>query len=132
MLLVSTGRIVSTSFLCGSANGSVTVTSILRTTAVENSIRNRADITYNFIGRGIWTLTEANLGIVAACLLVLKRPLSRFFPRVFASTKKTSYAEENRQRGGYPLGEMQSHRKRSDAGGSNGSEQDILAGNRGS
>ncbi|UNI19403.1 hypothetical protein JDV02_005587 [Purpureocillium takamizusanense] len=82
-------------FLLG---GFVTVTSILRTTSVQNSIKNQQDLTYNFIDRGIWTLTEANLGIVTACLLVLKQPLTRLLPRVFPSTKKgSSYIPDNTQ-----------------------------------
>ncbi|KAH7155981.1 hypothetical protein EDB81DRAFT_944525 [Dactylonectria macrodidyma] len=74
-------------FLLG---GFVTITSILRTTSVQNSLKNKEDITYNFIERGMWTLIEANLGIISACLPVLKRPLGKIFPRVFGSTKKSS------------------------------------------
>ncbi|KAH7122027.1 hypothetical protein B0J13DRAFT_599213 [Dactylonectria estremocensis] len=74
-------------FLIG---GFVTITSILRTTSVQNSLKNKEDITYNFIERGMWTLIEANLGIISACLPVLKRPMGKIFPRVFGSTKKSS------------------------------------------
>ena len=49
---------------------SVTIASILRTTAVSNSLENQQDITYSFITRGVWTLIEANLGIICACLTV--------------------------------------------------------------
>lgn len=66
------------------------ISSILRTTAVSNSVHNEKDITYNFIRRGIWTLIEANLGIICACLPVLKKPLARLFPRIFDSTQKPS------------------------------------------
>ncbi|KAJ4302366.1 hypothetical protein N0V88_002510 [Collariella sp. IMI 366227] len=52
----------------------VTITSILRITSVQNSLHNRQDQTWNFIERGIWTLVEANLGIISACLPVLKHP----------------------------------------------------------
>ncbi len=72
------------------AHNSVTVTSILRTTSVQNSLKNNADITWNFIERGIWTLIEVNLSIISSCLLVLKRPLSILFPRLFGSMKKLS------------------------------------------
>jgi 1-acylglycerone phosphate reductase len=89
---------------------SVTVTSILRTTSVSNSLEKKADITYNFIDRGIWTLTEANLGIISACLLVLKQPLGRLFPRLFGSTKKASlYYPDNSlgRNAGYNLSDLQ-------------------------
>ncbi|KAI8937956.1 hypothetical protein NX059_005639 [Plenodomus lindquistii] len=56
----------------------VTATSVLRVTAVANSVRNQQDQTYNFIPRGIFTLIEANLGIICCCLTVLKRPAQRF------------------------------------------------------
>jgi hypothetical protein len=69
---------------------SVTITSILRVTSVQNSLHNRADQTYNFIERGIWTLIEANLGIVSACLPVLKQPLGILFPRLFGTAKGSS------------------------------------------
>ncbi|KAF2844992.1 hypothetical protein T440DRAFT_409009 [Plenodomus tracheiphilus IPT5] len=57
--------------------GIVTATSVLRVTAVANSVRNQQDQTFNFIPRGVWTLIEANLGIICACLTVLKRPAQR-------------------------------------------------------
>ncbi|KAF5552573.1 integral membrane protein [Fusarium mexicanum] len=59
-------------FLLG---GFVTITSILRVTSVSNSLRNKKDMTWNFIDRGVWTLIEANLGIIAACLPVLRQPM---------------------------------------------------------
>ncbi|KAK7413377.1 hypothetical protein QQX98_007754 [Neonectria punicea] len=90
--------------LCGVflIGGFVTVASILRTTSVQNSLKNKADSTYNFIERGMWTLIEANLGIISACLPVLKQPMSRLFPRIFGSTKKSSaYGGDNSK--GYNL-----------------------------
>lgn len=66
---------------------SVTVTSILRVTAVANSVRNQKDQTWNFIQRGVWTLIEANLGIICACLIVLRQPMARFFSKIFGTTK---------------------------------------------
>ena len=87
---------------------SVTVTSILRATSVQNSLKNKADITYNFINRGMWTVIEANLGIVSACLPVLKLPMSRLFPRLFGSTKKASsgYVAPGPSGRGYRLDNM--------------------------
>ncbi|EXL51972.1 hypothetical protein FOCG_07785 [Fusarium oxysporum f. sp. radicis-lycopersici 26381] len=74
-------------FLLG---GFVTITSILRVTSVSNSLKNKKDMTWNFIDRGVWTLIEANLGIIAACLPVLRQPMGKLFPRIFGSTKKSS------------------------------------------
>ena len=68
----------------------MTLTSILRVTSVSNYLKNKEDITYNFIERGIWTLVEANLGIITACLPVLRQPLGRLFPRIFGTTKERS------------------------------------------
>lgn len=70
---------------------SVTITSIMRATAVSNSLRNREDLTWNFITRGIWTLIEANAGIISACLPILKQPLGRLFPRLFGSNRSSHY-----------------------------------------
>ncbi|KAH7068960.1 hypothetical protein BKA63DRAFT_397026, partial [Paraphoma chrysanthemicola] len=73
-------------FLLG---GFVTITSILRVTAVANSVRNQQDQTWNFITRGVWTLIEANLGIICACLIVLKQAVKRCFSFVFSTTNAT-------------------------------------------
>ncbi|KAM3443043.1 hypothetical protein MY4824_000748 [Beauveria thailandica] len=59
-------------FLLG---GFVTITSILRTTSVQHPLKNRMDITFGFITRGIWTLIEANLGTIIPCLVVLRQEL---------------------------------------------------------
>ncbi|KAK3297937.1 uncharacterized protein B0H64DRAFT_423839 [Chaetomium fimeti] len=64
----------------------VTIAAILRTTSVPNSPENREDPTYYFVNRGVWTLLEANLGIISACLPILKHPLTRLFPRLFGTT----------------------------------------------
>ncbi|KAK5995385.1 hypothetical protein PT974_03789 [Cladobotryum mycophilum] len=88
-------------FLMG---GLVTVTSILRTTSVQNSTKTKSDITWNFIDRGMWTLIEANIGIISACLLVLKQPLAHILPSIFASTPKGSsyYAHSTKVDLSYP------------------------------
>jgi len=78
--------------ICGTfmLGGFVTVTSILRTTSVSDSVKNQSDITFNFIERGMWTLIETNLGIITACLPVLKEPLIRTFPRAFGGSRTAS------------------------------------------
>ncbi|KAF2149812.1 hypothetical protein K461DRAFT_281029 [Myriangium duriaei CBS 260.36] len=53
----------------------VILTSILRVVAVKASVQNKEDATYNFVPRGTWTLVEANIGIVCACLPALRKPL---------------------------------------------------------
>lgn len=58
---------------------SLTITSILRATAVDDSVRNQRDETWSVIERGLWTLIEANLGIISACLNVLKQVVCRYF-----------------------------------------------------
>ncbi|KAK6431846.1 hypothetical protein LTR95_011988 [Oleoguttula sp. CCFEE 5521] len=69
--------------LCGVflMGGFVTVASILRATAVHNSLRNQSDNTWNFISRGIWTLIEANVGIICASLPILKKPIGSLLSR---------------------------------------------------
>ncbi|KAF2708539.1 hypothetical protein K504DRAFT_534161 [Pleomassaria siparia CBS 279.74] len=75
--------------LCGVflLGGFVTMTSILRVTAVANSVHNQQDQTWTFIPRGIWTLIEANLGIICTCLPVLKQLVRRVFPLIFNPSK---------------------------------------------
>ncbi|KAF5574009.1 integral membrane protein [Fusarium pseudoanthophilum] len=116
-------------FLLG---GFVTITSILRVTSVSNSLRNKKDMTWNFIDRGVWTLIEANLGIIAACLPVLRQPLGKLFPRIFGSTKKSSlyYTGPGGPAKGYNLSDIAARSPRpgiwkSDA---SGSEQVISVG----
>ncbi|KAL9484084.1 hypothetical protein ACSS6W_002873 [Trichoderma asperelloides] len=83
-------------FLMG---GFVTVTSILRAVSVQNSLANKSDNTWSFIDRGIWTLIEANSGIIGACLPALRQPLARTFPHIFGSSVKNSNYEDDRALG---------------------------------
>lgn len=68
-------------------NHSVLIAGILRTTAVQSSLAKQSDLTWNFIPRGIWTLIEANLGIISACLPILKKPFSSALSRVLGTTR---------------------------------------------
>ncbi|KAL6898921.1 putative PTH11-typeG-protein-coupled receptor [Trichoderma evansii] len=79
-------------FLMG---GFVTIPSILRAASVQNSLANKSDITWNFIDRGIWTLIEANSGIIGACLPALRQPLARAFPHIFGSIVRNSKFEDD-------------------------------------
>jgi hypothetical protein len=58
-------------------------------------VHNQQDHTWNFIRRGVWTLVEANLGIICACLIVLRKPLARFISSVLGTTS-TSRSERHR------------------------------------
>ncbi|KAF1847619.1 uncharacterized protein K460DRAFT_426377 [Cucurbitaria berberidis CBS 394.84] len=71
-------------FLLG---GFVTITSILRVTVVANSVRNQKDQIWNFIQRGIWNLVEANLGIICACLPMLKQLAKLLFLSMSSASK---------------------------------------------
>lgn len=71
---------------------SVLVCSIMRTTAVSDSLQNQRDITYNFTPRGIWTLVEANVGIICACLPMMKQMLRKIFPRLFSTNGNDYYS----------------------------------------
>ncbi|KAL8962833.1 MAG: hypothetical protein Q9193_000822 [Seirophora villosa] len=73
----------------------VTVSSVIRATAVANSVDNQNDITWNFIPRGIWTLIEANTGIICASLPMLYKPAAIIFPWLHHNS--TSNASRNRK-----------------------------------
>ncbi|KAF2125243.1 hypothetical protein P153DRAFT_378743 [Dothidotthia symphoricarpi CBS 119687] len=75
-------------FLLG---GFVTITSTLRVTAVANSVHNQQDQTWNFIPRGIWTLVEANLGIICASLTVLRQVAKRTLASMSRWSKSDKY-----------------------------------------
>lgn len=88
---------------------SVCVTSILRTVAVsqtstglDQSCKHLENLKLgdrtltgtkigDFIPRSVWTLVECNMGIICACLPMMRRPLSFAFPWLFkGSTRKES------------------------------------------
>jgi hypothetical protein len=78
---------------------------------VQNSLKNKGDLTYNFIQRGMWTIIEANLGTISTCLPVLKQPMGRLFPRLFGSTKKGSsyHVDASNPNRGYNLSKASAH-----------------------
>lgn len=73
---------------------------------MSNSLKNKGDITWNFIERGMWTLLEANLGIITACLPVLQKPLGAIFPWLFTTTNRPVYNDSN-SRPGYDLSHLE-------------------------
>jgi len=50
----------------------------------------------NFITRGVWTLIEANTGIICACLPMLKRPLTFLLPCVPSPAKASTHSRPSR------------------------------------
>ncbi|KAL9010264.1 MAG: hypothetical protein Q9173_004783 [Seirophora scorigena] len=95
----------------------VTVSSVIRVTAVANSVHNQSDITCsfsfspdlstpsfstsltppvgNFIPRGIWTLIEANSGIICASLPMLYKPAAIIFPCLNPNTTSNASPHRN-------------------------------------
>jgi hypothetical protein len=43
----------------------------------------------------VWSVVEANTGIICACLPMLKQPLSILFPRLFKSKSTTTYSDSH-------------------------------------
>lgn len=68
-------------FVCG--------TSIIRTNAVAASVANKKDNTWTFIPRSTWTLVEANVGIVCACLPMMRGIVATCLPCI-ESRKNTN------------------------------------------
>ncbi|MCJ1341455.1 hypothetical protein MMC09_006751 [Bachmanniomyces sp. S44760] len=63
--------------------GFVTVTSVIRMTTLRFSSTSQ-DRTYDIIS-SLWTITEENVGIICACLPMLRAPLSTLFPHLLSS-----------------------------------------------
>ncbi|KAL1963026.1 hypothetical protein VTN77DRAFT_8774 [Rasamsonia byssochlamydoides] len=72
----------------------VCVTSILRTVAVTQTSTRKMDESWDFIPRSTWTLVEANMGIICACLPMMRHPLAALFPRIFHGS---SYGRSRQQ-----------------------------------
>ncbi|OJJ46500.1 hypothetical protein ASPZODRAFT_132578 [Penicilliopsis zonata CBS 506.65] len=66
----------------------VCTASIIRTVAVIQTSSQTYDESYDFLPRSVWTLIEANTGIICACLPMLKQYLVRFFPSVFDRSRQ--------------------------------------------
>ncbi|KAK4541844.1 hypothetical protein LTR36_007376 [Oleoguttula mirabilis] len=49
-----------------------------------------ATSTFDFIPRNIWSLIEANVGIICACLPILKHPFTRALSLVLGTTQRSS------------------------------------------
>ncbi|KAM3526134.1 hypothetical protein NHJ13051_003628 [Beauveria bassiana] len=109
-------------FLLG---GFVTVTSILRTTSVQHPLKNRMDITFDFITRGIWTLIEANLGTIIPCLVVLRQELVVVSPQ---SLRKSRAAQPGRDdEKGFALSDLRAGQTGGLWRGSNLAQQSVCS-----
>ncbi|GIJ88086.1 hypothetical protein Asppvi_007002 [Aspergillus pseudoviridinutans] len=77
----------------------VCITSIIRTTTLAESANDtRKDPTSGPIPATIWSVIEANVGIICACLPVYHQPLKWCLPRLFGS-QHSADPSVNRSRG---------------------------------
>lgn len=56
------------------------------------------DINHGTLPSTIWTIVEANTGIICACLPMLKTPLAKLFPSLFPFSSTTSGGSNTRSR----------------------------------
>ncbi|WEW58663.1 hypothetical protein PRK78_004131 [Emydomyces testavorans] len=68
----------------------VCVTSVLRFTTL-NLATSHLDTPWTNIGSSMWTVIEANLGIICACMPALWRPLRCFLPWLSSHLKSSKY-----------------------------------------
>ncbi|KAF4214767.1 hypothetical protein CNMCM8980_000075 [Aspergillus fumigatiaffinis] len=77
----------------------VCITSIIRTTTLAESANNKSkDPTSGPIPATIWSVIEANVGIICACLPVYHQPLKWCLPRLFGS-QHSAHLTTSRSRG---------------------------------
>ncbi|ODH13595.1 hypothetical protein ACO22_07098 [Paracoccidioides brasiliensis] len=62
----------------------ISVTSVLRLTTLNIATEN-LDITWSSTNSSTWTIIEANVAIICACMPTYKAPLSKVFPGIFNS-----------------------------------------------
>jgi hypothetical protein len=70
--------------------GFVVITSILRMTTL-NTTSKTPDPTWD-VGATTWTILEAHIAIVCACLPMCRMPLAKIFPRIFRTLNTTPHA----------------------------------------
>ncbi|KAJ5787485.1 hypothetical protein N7457_002475 [Penicillium paradoxum] len=92
----------------------VCITTIVRTTTLAKSAHDK-DPTSGPIPATIWSVVEANTGIICTCLPVFKHPIQFFFPRLFASQQSTNVSGPPTHRHGpYTSGPSKRTRSSSD------------------
>jgi hypothetical protein len=84
---------------------SVTFASIYRATTIARSASN-PDPTWGPIPATIWSVIEANAGIICACLPMLRAPFVRLFGPLFGSQGGT---KDSAKRASYPMGWESNH-----------------------
>ncbi|KAF7159440.1 hypothetical protein CNMCM6106_006713 [Aspergillus hiratsukae] len=78
----------------------VCITSIIRTTTLAESANNKSkDRTSGAVPATIWSVIEANVGIICACLPVYHQPLQWCLPRLFGSQHSAQPSGCSRSRG---------------------------------
>ncbi|KAJ5157760.1 uncharacterized protein N7482_008860 [Penicillium canariense] len=75
----------------------VCITTVIRTSTLVQSASDK-DPTSGPIPATIWSVVEANTGIICTCLPVFKHPLQFFFPRLFTSEPGTYLYSDNAPR----------------------------------
>ncbi|KAJ9617141.1 hypothetical protein H2200_000862 [Cladophialophora chaetospira] len=79
----------------------VCITSILRFTTL-NIATAHTDVMWQSIPSSMWTVIEYNLGIIAASIPALRRPLAEMFPRLLGRIGGTSADRLPGNQGSYP------------------------------
>lgn len=73
---------------------SVCIVSILRLQSLV-AISNSSDQTYDNPPAATWSSVETNVGIICACLPLLRPLLAKYFPRAFPSRHRSQYSRPN-------------------------------------
>ena len=87
----------SWSFNQSLTSSSVCITSILRMITLDTSSK-APDATYGSLRSTVWTTVEANIGIICACLPMLKAPLATIFPKLFPRGSYREYSDGSDRR----------------------------------
>ncbi|USP81674.1 hypothetical protein yc1106_08948 [Curvularia clavata] len=74
--------------------GFVCIVSILRLQSLV-AISNSSDQTYDNPPAATWSSVETNVGIICACLPLLRPLLTKYFPRAFPSRHRSNYSRPN-------------------------------------
>ncbi|KAJ6283258.1 hypothetical protein J3E71DRAFT_214907 [Bipolaris maydis] len=74
--------------------GFVCIVSILRLQSLV-AISNSSDQTYDNPPAATWSSVETNVGIICACLPLLRPLLAKYFPRAFPSRHRSQYSRPN-------------------------------------
>lgn len=87
-------RRVTSVFYTNATSCSVCIVSILRLQSLV-AISNSSDQTYDNPPAATWSSVETNVGIICACLPLLRPLLAKYFPRAFPSRHRSQYSRPN-------------------------------------